>query len=102
MQLPSCFTLLLLLVTPQQAHALQRDGATLIDIREPDEVAAGMAAGAVHRQRWTAGAAVAWLVVGAAWLQLPGTPTGTSRVGVIEPGTGAITELSGIENYSFS
>jgi molybdopterin/thiamine biosynthesis adenylyltransferase/rhodanese-related sulfurtransferase len=33
-------------VTPEQAHALQVDGAALVDVREPDEVAQGSPVGA--------------------------------------------------------
>ncbi|MEX0730848.1 MAG: molybdopterin-synthase adenylyltransferase MoeB [Aquisalimonadaceae bacterium] len=38
-------------VTPEQAHALQGDGAVLVDVREQDEIAAGSPQGALHMGR---------------------------------------------------
>lgn len=38
-------------VEPAQAHAMQREGAALVDVREQDEIAAGSPEGALHMGR---------------------------------------------------
>ena len=46
-------------VTPAEARDLQADGAVLIDVREPDEVAGGSPPGALRlqpsRREWSTG-----------------------------------------------
>jgi len=51
---------------------------------------AAVAAGLIDGQRWALGVAMLWLATGTGWWLAPTAPQGTTRVAIVEPGTGAM------------